>query len=171
MLKSKTIALLLLIVSCTLNSCTVKLSGASIPPAMKTINIQFFENNAPLVVPYLSTQFTEALKTRIRNQSRLSLKLTDADATIEGRITGYDVSATSLTDNRQATAGTNRLTITISVKYTNNLEPKQSFEEPFSRYKEYPSAGQPLQSIEAQLITDINNQLTEDIFNRAFAQW
>jgi len=171
MLKSKTIAVLLLIVSCTLNSCTVKLSGASIPPAMKTINIQFFENNAPLVVPYLSTQFTEALKTRIRNQSRLSLKLTDADATIEGRITGYDVSATSLTDNRQATAGTNRLTITISVKYTNNLEPKQSFEEPFSRYKEYPSAGQPLQSIEAQLITDINNQLTEDIFNRAFAQW
>jgi hypothetical protein len=171
MLKSKTIAVLLLIVSCTLNSCSVKLNGASIPAAMKTINIQFFENNAPLVVPYLSTQFTEALKTRIRNQSRLSLKLNDADATIEGRITGYDVSATSLTDNRQATAGTNRLTITISVKYTNNLEPKQSFEEPFSRYKEYPSAGQPLQSIEAQLITDINNQLTEDIFNRAFAQW
>jgi hypothetical protein len=171
MFRTKTIAVLLLIVTVTFNSCSVKLSGESIPPSMKTVNVEFFENNAPLVVPYLSTQFTEALKTRIRNQTRLSLKQSDADGTFEGRITGYEVSATSLTDNRQATAGTNRLTITISVKYTDNIEPKHSFEESFVRWKEYSSSGQSLQSIEGSLITDINAQLTEDIFNRAFAQW
>jgi hypothetical protein len=170
MLKSKTIVLFLLVIVVTFNSCTVKLNGSSIRD-LKTVNIEFFENNAPLVVPYLSTQFTEALKTRIRNQTSLSLKQSDADATFEGRITGYDVTATSLTDNRQATAGTNRLTITVSVKFTNNLEVKSSFEESFTRWKEYSSAGQSLQSIEGQLITDINAQLTEDIFNRAFAQW
>ncbi|MDB5060438.1 MAG: hypothetical protein JWP67_281, partial [Mucilaginibacter sp.] len=56
-------------------SCSYKLTqnGASIPPDLKTIDIQFFENNAPLVVATLSQQFTEALKNRIRTQTSLSI--------------------------------------------------------------------------------------------------
>ena len=42
-------------------SCTIKLNGAS-TTGLKTINVGYFENNAPLVVNYLSQQFTEALK-------------------------------------------------------------------------------------------------------------
>ena len=46
-----------------LQSCGIySFSGASIPPEMKTVTVNFFENNAPLVVPYLSQQFTERLK-------------------------------------------------------------------------------------------------------------
>lgn len=167
----KRISILLLIVLVSFNSCSVKLNGASIPANMKTINIQFFENNAPLVIPYLATQFTEDLKTRIRNQSRLSLTQTDADATIEGRITGYDIKPVSMTDNRQLTSGSNRLTITVSVKYTNNIDAKQSFEESFSAFKDFLLSGQSLEAQQPQLIKDINAQLTENIFNRAFAQW
>jgi hypothetical protein len=66
--------------------------------------------------------------------------------------------------------GANRLTISVSVKYTNNLNPKQSFEETFSRYKVFKLTGS-LQSMEQGLIKDVTAQLTEDIFNRAFAQW
>jgi len=44
-------------------SCgTYSFSGASIPPEMKTISVQFFENTSALVVPYLSQQFTERFK-------------------------------------------------------------------------------------------------------------
>ena len=71
--------------------CSYNFKGASIPANMKTINIRFFENRAPLVVPTLAQTFTEALKERIRTQSRLSITQNDADAIMEGRITGYDL--------------------------------------------------------------------------------
>lgn len=168
----KRLSLVLLVVMLSFNSCTVKFNGASIPPNMKTISIPFFENNAQLVVPTLSQSFTEDLKTRIRTQTKLSLtQQGDADAVMEGRITGYDVSQVSTTDNRQLTQGTSRLTITVAVKYTNNLNPKQSFEESFTRFKNFVLNGANYQSLEPQLIKDINVMLTEDIFNRAFAQW
>ncbi|WP_322973666.1 LptE family protein [Pedobacter sp. MR2016-24] len=138
---------------------------------MKTVTVQFFENNAAMVVPNLSQDFTEALKLRIRNQTRLSITQTDAHAIFEGRITGYDIRPIALQNNNAPTAGGNRITIKVSVKYTNNLNPKQSFEETFERFKDFNIGTQPLQTIQQQYNKDINLQLTEDIFNRAFAQW
>lgn len=154
--------------------CSYKFNGASIPVAMKTLNVRFFENNAPLVVPTLAQTFTEDLKERIRTQSRLSLVTGEADAVMEGKITGYDIRPVAFTDNRQPTAGATRLTITVQVKYTNNLDTgkvKTSFDESFSAFKEFTTASGTLQSQEQALIKQINQQLTENIFNRAFAQW
>jgi hypothetical protein len=167
----KRIYLLLFAVTALFNSCKVSLSGAS-TIGLKTVSVDFFENNAPLVVPYLSQQFTEALRTRIRNQSSLSMVQSNANSAFEGRITGYDIRPVTLTDNtKPGVQGTTRLTITVTVKYTNNITPKLSFEEPFSRYSNFVLTGTTLQAIEPQLIRDITTQLTEDIFNRAFAQW
>lgn len=168
----KKICLLLLFITATvLNSCSVKLNGASIPAEMKTVTVQFFENTAPMVVPNLSQDFTEALKLRIRNQTRLSITQTDADAIFEGRITGYDVKPVAFQNNNAPTSGATRLTITVSVKYTNNIDPKQSFEKSFERFKDFNIGTQTLQSIQQQYNKDINAMLTEDVFNGAFAQW
>jgi hypothetical protein len=164
----KKIAVLFLVV--VFAGCKISFNGASIPPDMKTVNVLFFENNAALVVPYLSQQFTEDLKTRIRNQTKLSITQNDAQGVFEGRISDYDVKPVAIQDNNQPTAASSRLSITVNVKYTNNLNPKQSFEESFTRFKDF-SATQSLQAIEQAYIKDINAQLTEDIFNRAFAQW
>jgi len=153
-----------------LSGCKISLSGASIPPEMKTINVLVFENNAPLVVASLSSQFTEELKTRIRNQTALSITPNDAHAVFSGNITGYDITPVAIQDNKQPTAGANRLTIRVQVKYVNNLNPKQSFEESFERFKDFKLVGS-LQALEGPLIKDVTAQLTEDIFNRAFAQW
>ncbi|SEA22068.1 LptE family protein [Pedobacter hartonius] len=163
--------LLLLPLLALVNSCSVKLNGASIPSDMKTVTVLFFENNAPLVVPTLSQDFTEALKTRIRNQTSLSIVQSDAHAVFEGRITGYDIRAIALQNNNNPTAGGNRLTIKVSVKYTNNLNPKSNFEESFERYRDFPIGTTTFDIAQIQLIKDINIMLTEDIFNRAFAQW
>ncbi len=163
--------LLLFPVLTLLNSCSVKLNGASIPAEMKSVTVVFFENNAPLVIPTLAQDFTEALKTRIRNQTRLAITQSSGDAVFEGRITGYDIKPIALQNNNAPSAGGTRLTIRVSVKYTNNLNPKQNFEETFERFKDFNLAGQSLESAQVQLIKDINAQLTEDIFNRAFAQW
>lgn len=160
---------LLLTMSANLSCGIYSFTGATIPDELQTVTVDIFENNAPLVVPYLSQDFTEALKNRIRNQSRLSVVRTDGDATFEGRITGYSINPTAVQGNDRA--GLNRLTITVSVKYTNKFNEKQNFEAPFSRFQDFSTANGPIQSQEQQLIKQINDMLTEDIFNRAFANW
>lgn len=163
--------LILLLLPFVLSGCKISLNGASIPAEMKTVNVLVFENNAPLVVPYLSSQFTEELKTRIRNQTNLSITQNDAHAVFSGNISGYSISPVAIQDNNAPTAGANRLSIRVNVKYTNNQNPKLSFEESFERFKDFKLQGQSLQSIEQGLIKDVTAQLTEDIFNRAFANW
>jgi hypothetical protein len=151
-------------------SCgTYSFSGASIPAEMKTVSVQFFENNAALVVPYLSQQFTEALKERIRNQSRLSIVRSEGDANFEGRITDYTIRPVAIQGNDRA--GLNRLTVTVSVKYTNSLNPELNFETSFQAFQEFSLNQGPIQTQEQKLLTLINRQLTEDIFNKAFANW
>ncbi|WP_442589882.1 LptE family protein [Pedobacter sp. AW31-3R] len=170
----KKICLLLLFIPLValFNSCTVALNGASIPAEMKTVSVELFENNAPTVIPTLSQDLTEALKTRIRNQTRLTITQNAADAVFEGRITGYDIKpiATQGGNDRPVAGGT-RLTIRVSVKYTSNLNTKQSFEESFERYYDFNLGSTNLNTAQQGFINQINGQLTEDIFNKAFAQW
>jgi hypothetical protein len=156
-------------VICLFNSCSVSLNSATIPPALKTINIQYFDNTAPLVVNTLSQQFTEALKNRIRTQTSLSIvRGAEADAMMSGAITGYSyapISVQATNNNTAPIAGASRLTITVSVKFTYDKDKKLSFEESFTKSKDFTGD---ISSQEQQLIQDINKQLTDDIFNKAF---
>lgn len=152
------------------SGCKIALNGASIPAEMKTVSVRVFENNAPLVVATLSNDFTEELKTRIRNQTRLRITTGDADGVFSGNITGYSLTPEAITDNNRPTAGATRLTIRVSVKYTNNINPKQSFEQSFEKYKVFKLAGS-LQVQEQGIAKDVRAMLTEDIFNAAFGQW
>lgn len=169
----KLLSLLVVVSTMVYSSCSIRLDAASIPPDMKTINVEFFENNAPLVVNNLSQSFTEALKERIRSQSRLSIVRGEGDAVIQGAITGFSyapVSVQATNNNTAPLATATRLTITVSVKYTNNKDKKVSpdFEQSFSRYTDFTGD---INSQEQNLIRIINQQLTEDIFNKAFANW
>lgn len=156
-------------------SCGIySFSGASIPPNMKTVSVQLIENDAPMVVPYLSNQLTEKLKERIRNQSKLSMVTNNGDGNFEGRITDYSIKPVAVegtTGNAPPRAGLNRLSITVSVKFTNTLDPKLSYEQSFTEYTEFSLNNGPIPTQEPKLIPLVTDKLTEDIFNRAFANW
>ncbi len=154
-----------------LSGCGYKFNGASIPAEMKTISVAYIVNNAQLVYPQLSQELTEGLKERIRTQSRLNIVPTGGDASFEGKITGYDIKPISIHDNAKPTAGANRLTITMTVKYTSTKDKAQSFDQSFSAFTDFSLAGKTLQSQEKELVKKVTVQLTENIFNRAFAQW
>jgi hypothetical protein len=161
--------LLINTISCSYH---LRLNGTSIPPNMKTIRVDFFENNAALVVNNLSTQFTEALKDRIRTTTSLSIvRVEEADGSMSGAITDYNISPVSINataNNVAPIAGASQLTITVNVKYVCNIDKKQSFEQTFSKSEQFSGD---IATHEQALIADIDKQLTEDIFNKAFANW
>ncbi|TYP87029.1 lipopolysaccharide assembly protein [Sphingobacterium allocomposti] len=165
------LSIVLAICCLSFSGCGVKygFSGGSIPQNMKTVNVQFFENIAPMVYHTLSQNFTEGLKERIRSQSRLSQVNGDADATFEGVITGYDITPAAVEAGSDR-AALNRLTITVKVKYTNRLDEtgESSFEQSFSQFREFSGN---VQGQEETINREIIQLLTEDIYNRAFANW
>src|ERR1700744_632461 len=172
----KTILLITLIgaLVLTVPSCTFKLNGAS-TQGLKTINIGYFENDAPLVIATLSQDFTEALKARVRSQTNLSIVRTEqCDAIMTGSITGYSIPPVSIQATNSTTApiaSASALTITVQVKYVVNAkeaDKKNSFDQSFSESENF--TGDPA-SQQAKLLPDIIKKLTDDIFNKAFANW
>lgn len=155
----------------TLTGCSVKytFSGASIPPAAKTVSIAYFPNNAAMVAPILSSTLTEALQDRFSRQTRLQLVNENGDLAFEGEIINYTSTTASVSSNEQAVL--NRLTITVRVRFTNVYEPENNFSnKTFTAFADYEST-QLLQSVEGTLIPEIVNQLVDDIFNASVSQW
>jgi len=143
-------------------------SGASISPEVKTFTVKFFTKTASLGPASLSQTFTEKLKDKFISQTSLALVDKNADLTFEGSITNYTVAPISIQTNE--IAASNRLTITVNVKFTNLKDEKQNFESSFSRYADYESELN-LATVEDKLITEINDQLVDDIFNKAVINW
>jgi len=143
------------------------MSGASIGNA-KTCQVVYFENRADIVNPRLAAQMTDALKDKIQGSSSLRLVNSSADVMFEGEITGYNVQPQQVT----ATSGAarDRLTITVKVKFINELDPDKNYDKSFSRFDEYPG-GASLSAHEAQLVEAILLELMEDIYNEAFSAW
>ena len=149
------------------SACRVNytLSGASLSPDVKTIYIKYFPKTATLGPPSLSQTFTEKLKDKFLNQTKLELTNEKADLNIQGSITSYVV-----TPQANEVAARNRLSITVSVNFTNIKDEKQNFETTFTRFAEYSSLLN-LATEEEKLIEEINIQLVDDIFNRAVINW
>lgn len=160
----------ILFISAVFGACKVNYSftGASIPEDVKTVSVKTFQSYAPLANANLSQTFTEALKDIFISQTNLDLAARDGDLRFEGSITGYNVTSVAIQGNE--TAALNRLSITVKVKFTNTKDKEQDFETSFTRFSDYESS-QNLASVEDELIKDINDQLTQDIFNKAVSNW
>ena len=142
-------------------------SGASIPAEAKTISVDYFPNHAQLVNPLLSDNLTAALRSAMTSQTTLDLIESGGDLAFEGEITDYKTSPVAITGQ---TAAMNRLTITVTVRFSNQIDDSKDFEQTFSRYEDYPS-DQDLNSVQESLTATIVDQLVEDIFNKALVNW
>lgn len=169
-LKTKRILVLASCILILFSGCKIHYSftGGSVPPEAKTVSIQYFQNNASLAPPTLSQTFTEALRDKLSSQTRLALVNKGGDLSFEGSISNYTTGPIAIQSTDQAAL--NRLTITVNVKYTCMFDEKKNFEQSFSRYVDYTS-DQNIASIEDQLTREINEQLVQDIFNRALNNW
>ena len=148
---------------------TVSLTGGNIDPRAKTVYVQTFTNNSSLVNPTLSQSFTTALKDRIQNQTPLTIiNNSGGDYNLEGEIINYTITPVAIQGNDAAAM--NRLTITVRVRFSSSFDERQDFDQTFSRYADY-SSTQNFTAVESTLVQEINDALTEDIFNKAFVNW
>lgn len=147
---------------------TYSLSGASIAPEIQTVTINYFQNNAALVLPSLSQTLTETLQDRFIRQTRLNVVRENGDMNFEGEITNCTSTPSSISGEEYAIM--NRLSVTVRVRFTNALQPEYNYDKSFTAYQDYPSE-QLLQSVEGSLIPEIVDQLVEDIFNAAVSNW
>jgi Lipopolysaccharide-assembly len=135
---------------------------------IKTFTVELFENKAALINPSLAVDVTEKLKDVFIGQSNLRLSNFDGDLNFEGTIVQYDVRPIAIQGNE--TAASNRLTVSLKVKYTVEKYPEDSWEKSFSQFADFPST-QNLSEVESTLVKDIVSRLCQDIFNKALSNW
>ena len=172
MLKNNKIWLFCLIgLIVTACSISYKFNGASIDyTKVKTITIKDFPNQAPLVYPPLSQKFTEALKDIYIRQTRLQLLKPNqnADLQIDGEITGYNQYNQAVSADGYSSE--TKLTITVNVRFVNNTNHAEDFEQQFSAFRTYDSS-QLLTAVQDGLIAEMSKEITDQIFNATVANW
>jgi hypothetical protein len=147
----------------------------SIPPNIKTFQVDLIGNTARYVNPQLSPQITDKLRQKIVNQTRLSPVQEGAHYEISGTITSYDVSTSGISPNNQGqqTASISRLTVGIKIVLKNSVDPndpKTNFEASVSRNFDF-DANLSLSQAEPQLNETIIKNMVDEVFNRLFSNW
>jgi hypothetical protein len=160
-------------IAISLQSCMIRgngysLAGISIPPYVNTYYVETFENQSPGAVPTLPRDFTERLKDKIRTETRLKYNDVEPDIEFTGAITDFRVTAEAPKAGEQI--GFNKLTIAVSVSFTNTKDEKASWKQQFS-FEDFFGADQNLLDVQESLIETISRELVDRIYNRAFTNW
>lgn len=158
-----------LIICLNLSSCGYySFTGADTGNA-ETYQVNFFQNQAPLIEPGIDRDFTLQLQDLIQNQTKLSLASSGADLIYEGEIVQYYVAPMTATSDSRAAE--NRLTIAVNVRYYNTLEPEKDFEQKFSFYFDFPANDQLAGPVKDEAIEEIFTRITQDVFNASLTNW
>lgn len=168
---SRISVILIVLLSTVFVGCKINygFSGASVDyNEVKTYSVEFFPNYAPLAQPTLSQEFTEALRNIFLNQTKLDLVKNNGDLQFSGKIIDYRTAPVSI--QASEVAAQNRLTVTVSVIFVNTKDETKNFEQSFSQYIDYDSQ-KPLSEVEGELISQVNELLVQDIFNKSVSDW
>jgi hypothetical protein len=164
--------LLLLIMSAFVwTSCGVySFTGADIDySTTKTFQVNYFQNTAANVEPGMGRDFTQQLQDLLLNQTSLDLVNTNGDLIYEGEIVQYYVAPITATANNSAAQ--NRLTIAINVRFYNTKDESKNFEQRFSFYQDYDGQAQLVGAALTDVINEIYERITQDVFNKSLANW
>jgi hypothetical protein len=152
-----------------LSSCSVYNFTGTGKIDAKTYQVNYFQNNAPLIEPGIERTFTQKLQNLIQNQTNLNLVNSNGDLVYEGEIVDYRITPTTATAD--ITAAQNRLTITINVRFTNKNKETDNFEKKFSFFYIYSGTDQLVGSKLTEALEEIFERITQDIFNESLAKW
>lgn len=164
----------LLALSCWLlavSACSVsyKFNGASIDYSKtKTIQIADFPIRASYVWGPMASIFNNQLKDQYANHTKLTQVKRNGDLKIEGEITRYEQRNKSV--SAEGYSAQTELSMTVNVRFTNNVKHSEDFEKQFTATTSYEST-QSLNSVQEELVTQMVKDITDQIFNATVANW
>lgn len=158
--------LAVMLVAC---SISYKFNGASIDYSKtKTIQIADFPIRSSYVWGPMAPIFNNKLKDQFASHTKLQQVKRNGDLKIEGEITQYNQRNKSV--SAEGYSAQTELSITVNVRFTNNVEHKEDFERQFTATSTYETT-QSLASVQEELVTQMVEELCDQIFNATVANW
>jgi hypothetical protein len=134
----------------------------------KTISVADFPIKSDYVYAPLGTTFNQELKDIFIRQTRLTMANANADLEIEGEITGYNQYNEAVAADGYASS--TKLTVTVNVRFTDNINHNNDFERQFSAFRTYDSR-ELLTAVQDELITQMVKEITDQLFMATVANW
>ena len=162
---------LVAITSLVIYGCSVsyKFNGASTNyNEVKTIQIDNFPIRSSYVWGPMEALFNNQLKDEFASHTKLIQVRRNGDLKLEGEITNYSQRNKSVSS--EGYSAQTELSLTVNVRFTNNTNHEQDFEQQFTATSSYETT-QSLSSVQEQLVTEMCEDLTDQIFNATVAQW
>lgn len=161
--------LALLVALFTACSVSYKFNGASIDyTKTKTITIADFPNRASYVWAPMASMFNNELKDEFANHTKLTQVKRNGDLKIEGEITKYTQQNKSVSS--EGYSAQTELSMTVNVRFTNNANHTEDFERSFTATSTYDTT-QSLNSVQEDLVTEMIEEIVDQIFNATVANW
>ena len=168
-LTSSSLALFLLVIVVSACKVSYTFNGASIDyTKTKTITIADFPIRSNYVWGPMQSIFNNELKDIFANHTKLSQVKRNGDLKLEGEITQYNQRNKSVSS--EGYSAQTELSITVNVRFTNNVDHKQDFEKQFTATSTYETT-QSLSAVQETLVTEMVKDIVEQIFNATVANW
>lgn len=156
------------VLCCLAQTSCYSFRGISIPEGAEEVVILNFEDNALNAPPTLALDATEALRDKVRDEARM--RIVDADPDLEFKGTLVDFRVTAEAPSPGEFSALNRLTIVVAIEYINHLdENDKGWRKNFSFFFDFPGTTT-LASVQQEAIDQILENITEQIFNKAFTE-
>lgn len=161
-----TLCIAIVAVSC---SVSYKFNGASIDyTKTKTIQLSDFPIRASYVWGPMAPMFNNELKDKFANNTKLIQVKRNGDLKIEGEITQYSQRNKSVSS--EGYSAQTELSMTVNVRFTNNVNHDEDFEQQFTATSTYDTT-QSLSAVQEELVTQMIEDIVDQIFNATVANW
>uniref|UniRef100_UPI00402631D2 LptE family protein n=1 Tax=Alloprevotella sp. TaxID=1872471 RepID=UPI00402631D2 len=158
--------ILMLLPSCSLPKYSF--TGTNINyDLIKTIQIDKVANRAPYGWAPMEAMLNNKLQDVYANQTRLRLVKRGGDLHVAGEITGYDQYNKGISADGYASQV--QLRMTVNIRFT-NAKTNVNWEKQFSATSQY-DATQQLTAVQERLVTEMVNDICDQIFNATVGDW
>lgn len=154
-----------------LTACTIsyKFTGTSINyDVVKSVSIDKFPIRANYVWSPMESMFYNALTDAFAQKTKLKVLKRNGDLQLSGEIVEY--SQTNKSVAADGYSAQTQLKMTVNVRYVNNTNHDEDFEQRFSATTTYESTQQ-LANVQEQLVEEMTKDIVDQIFNATVANW
>ena len=159
------------LLSLTLVSCSIsyRFNGSSINyDKVKSISIESFPIRSAYVWAPMEAMFYNDLTDAYSHKTKLKVLKKNGDLQLSGEIVEY--SQTNKSVAADGFSAQTQLKMTVNVRFVNNSEHKEDFEQRFSATTVYDSSQQ-LVAVQEALVEEMIDDIVDQIFNATVAKW